>query len=202
MAKKISETQAAETATPEAPAAGTETATATGTTPAAETAPQATGTAPAAAETQPAETATAEEAQAVETAAPEAPAVAEQPLATVTHVVVYCNLPAGLSFRLPDGRKLTFAGYPVSRLVGADGQALRAGKFGKTRNVRVEDWAYIAKTYAACAYLSASNPLLFAAASEAEGDAMARELAETRSGLEQVDVRAPGGQTRPLDEED
>lgn len=147
-----------------------------------------------------ADTSTAEpdvEAQATEIATPAAVGVASAK--AVTHVVVYCNLPSGLSFRLPDGRKLTFQGYPVSRLVGADGQALPAGKFGKTRNVRVEDWEYIARTYAGCGYFQRTNPLLFAHPSEAEGDVIARELGETRSGLEQVDVRAAGGQTSPVE---
>lgn len=138
-----------------------------------------------------AETPAAETATSVEVGAVSAKAA--------THVVVYCNLPSGLSFRLPDGRKLTFQGYPVSRLVGADGQALPAGKFGKTRNVRIEDWEYIARTYAGCGYFQRTNPLLFAHPSEAEGDVIARELGETRSGLEQVDVRAAGGQTSPMD---
>ena len=34
---------------------------------------------------------------------------------TSATVTVYCNMPNGISFRVPDGRKLTFAGYPVSR---------------------------------------------------------------------------------------
>lgn len=61
-------------------------------------------------------------------------------------VTVYCNLPSGISFRLPDGRKLTFAGYPAARLVSGDGTALPAGQYGKTRNVPLADWEYIQKT--------------------------------------------------------
>ena len=57
----------------------------------------------------------------------------------------------------------------------------------------------IARTYAGCGYFQRTNPLLFAHPSEAEGDVIARELGETRSGLEQVDVRAAGGQTSPMD---
>ena len=45
-------------------------------------------------------------------------------------------------------RAVTFAGYPVSRLVSADGRALAAGKFGVTRDVSVADWEWIAAAYA------------------------------------------------------
>lgn len=77
---------------------------------------------------------------------------------------------------------VTFAGYPVSRLVGPDGDALPAGKFGKTRNVARDDWDWIYSTYRDAPYLDPRNPLLFAANSESEGDAVARDLKSTRHG--------------------
>lgn len=117
-------------------------------------------------------------------------------------VTVYCNMPNGLAFRMPDGRKLTFAGYPVSRLVGAEGEALPAGKFGKTRDVARKDWEWIEKTYGKVPYFDAENPLLFAAASEREGDVAARDLASTRHGMEQIDVWGDGGRTEPYDPDD
>lgn len=104
-------------------------------------------------------------------------------------VTVYCNLPSGISFRLPGGRKLAFAGYPASRLVSGDGTALPAGQYGKTRNVPLADWEYIQKTYGKAAYFNKDNPLLFAAASAAEGDAQAVDQSSTRHGMEQIDVR-------------
>lgn len=103
-------------------------------------------------------------------------------------VTVYCNLPSGISFRLPNGRKLTFAGYPASRLVSGDGTVLPAGQYGKTRNVPLADWEYIQKTYGKAAYFNRDNPLLFAAASAAEGDAQAADQSSTRHGMEQIDA--------------
>lgn len=102
-------------------------------------------------------------------------------------VVVYCNLPQGLRFTLPDGHAITFAGCPVSRLVGPDGNALPGGKYGKTRDVPRADWEWIYAAYQDAPYLSAHNPLLFAANSESEGDAIARDLSSTRHGREQID---------------
>lgn len=116
-------------------------------------------------------------------------------------VVVYCNLPQGLSFAMPDGRRVTFAGYPVSRLVGPDGNALPAGKYGKTRNVAREDWDWIYGSYRDAPYLDPQNPLLFAANSESEGDAIARDLNSTRHGREQIDPRA-GARTMPYKADD
>ncbi|WP_288715235.1 hypothetical protein [uncultured Bilophila sp.] len=121
---------------------------------------------------------------------------------TSATVTVYCNMPNGISFRVPDGRKLTFAGYPVSRLVGAEGEALPAGRFGKTRDVARVDWEWIQKTYGKAPYFDAQNPLLFAAASEREGDAIARDFASTRHGMEQIDVWENGGRTEPYSSDD
>lgn len=112
-------------------------------------------------------------------------------------VLVYCNLPQGLKFKLPDGRAVIFKGYPVSRLVGPDGQALPAGRYGKTRDVKREDWEWIFKTYRDAPYFSASSPLVFAAVTEAEGDAIARDFSSTRHGREQIDVRKM--QTQPYE---
>lgn len=114
-------------------------------------------------------------------------------------VVVYCNLPNGITYHLPGGRTLTFEGYPVSRLVSADGRALRAGKFGVTCDVAVDDWNWIAATYADTAVFK--NGLLFAEADELSGASHARELSETRHGMEQADVWNRAADTRlPQDE--
>ena len=90
---------------------------------------------------------------------------------TSATVTVYCNMPNGISFRVPDGRKLTFAGW-------------------------------IQKTYGKAPYFDAQNPLLFAAASEREGDAIARDFASTRHGMEQIDVWENGGRTEPYSSDD
>lgn len=130
--------------------------------------------------------------------APQASPVPALPKSAL-RVAVFCNMPNGISFRLPDGRKLTFKGYPVSRLVGPDGEALPAGRFGVTPNVLAEDWAYIQARYGQCSYFDPANPLLFAAASVAEGQAIARDLRSTRHGLEQIDVRGDKTvNTRPV----
>lgn len=140
----------------------------------------------------------------VETTGDAAPAKADVPPDPSTTagsasptVTVYCNLPQGLTFRLPDGRTVTFNGYSVSRLVGPDGQALPAGRYGKTRNVRREDWEWIFQTYRDAPYFRAQNPLVFAANTEEEGAAIARDLSSTRHGREQVDVRKM--QTQPYE---
>ena len=109
-------------------------------------------------------------------------------------VVVYCNLPNGITYKLPDGRTVTFEGYPVSRLVSADGRALAAGKFGVTRNVSVADWEWIVATYGSTALFQ--NGLIFAEPDEASGAAHAQELAGTRHGMEQADVWNRASDTR------
>lgn len=114
-------------------------------------------------------------------------------------VVVYCNLPNGITYHLPGGRALSFEGYPVSRLVAADGRALRAGKFGVTRDVAAEDWEWVATTYADTAVIK--NGLLFAEADELSGASHARELSETRHGMEQADVWNRAADTRLPQEE-
>lgn len=130
-----------------------------------------------------------------------APDAAESKGSASAVVVVYCNLPQGLTYTMPDGRKVTFEGYPVSRLVGADGTPVPAGKYGKTRNVARDDWDWIYRTYQDAPYLDPKNPLLFAANSESEGDAIARDLNSTRHGREQIDPRA-GARTAPYKADD
>ena len=109
-------------------------------------------------------------------------------------VIVYCNLPCGITYTLPDGRTLTVAGYPVSRLVSADGRALPAGRFGVTRNVAAADWEWVAATYGNTALFQ--NGLIFAEPDGASGMAHAKELAGTRHGMEQADVWNRAADTR------
>lgn len=112
-------------------------------------------------------------------------------------VVVRCCLPQDLLFTLPDGRRLTIAGAPVSRLVGLDGAYRRGGVYGETRNVQRADWDWVQKTYGKCRYFQTSPPLLFAEDDPASADARAGEQAEARHGREQVDVWNGQGNTQP-----
>lgn len=116
---------------------------------------------------------------------------------TASTVVVRCCLPQDLSFDLPDGRRLTLKGAPVSRLVGMDGAYLRGGVYGETRDVPREDWEWVAKTYAGARYFRADPPLIFAEDSAASAEVRAGEQAEARHGREQVDVWRGQGETRP-----
>lgn len=112
-------------------------------------------------------------------------------------VVVRCCLPQGLTFALPDGRKLTLQGAPVSRLVGMDGTYLRGGRYGETPDVPRKDWEWIQRTYADSRYFKVVPPLLFAEDDAASAKARAVEQAEARHGREQVDVWQGQGNTRP-----
>lgn len=117
--------------------------------------------------------------------------------ATSPTVVVRCCLPQDLVFDLPGGRRLTFRGAPVSRLVGMDGNYLRGGKYGETRDVPREDWEWVKKTYAGARFFLADPPLLFAEDSAASAEDRAADQAEARHGREQVDVWQGQGETRP-----
>ncbi len=112
-------------------------------------------------------------------------------------VVVRCCLPQDLSFSLPDGRKLTFRGAPVSRLVGMDGNYLRGGAYGETRNVARDDWEYVKKTYGDARYFRATPPLLFAEDTAASAEDRAVEQNEARHGREQIDVWQGQSGTQP-----
>ena len=70
-----------------------------------------------------------------------------QPTSGPGYVTVFANLHNAHEFNLPDGSVLTIKGYPVSRLVGPDGQALPGGVYGETYGVKAEDWEYVLKTY-------------------------------------------------------
>lgn len=112
-------------------------------------------------------------------------------------VVVRCCLPQDLTFTLPGGRKLTFKGAPVSKLVGLDGNYLRGGKYGETRDVPRADWEWVQKTYGKSRYFQTSPPLLFAEDNPASAEARAAEQVEARHGREQVDVWEGQGNTQP-----
>lgn len=112
------------------------------------------------------------------------------PAAAPGLVTVYCALPNGLSFTLPDGRELTFNGANTPRGMV---RVLTAGRYGMTPGIAADDWEWIRKHYGEAAYFTAVPPLLFAEADPRNGDAQAREvLDDVTTGMEQVDVNGSG----------
>ena len=107
-------------------------------------------------------------------------------------VFVYANLPHGQQFGLPDGRRVIIQGYPVSKLVDADGNAIACGKFGKTQ-VDKQDWEYIKRVYGEMAIFKSG--VVFDAATEKNGDARANEYSKLRHGYEPLDPAKNGHQT-------
>lgn len=116
--------------------------------------------------------------------------------ATANTVTVYCALPNGISFPLPDGRQLLCNGVNTPRDAAP---VLTAGRYGLTPGVPAEDWKWVRKTYGQAAYFTAQPPLLHAEADPREGDAKAREASgDVVTGMEQVDVHAENAaQTEP-----
>lgn len=107
-----------------------------------------------------------------------------------TDYFVYCNLPNGHSFALPGEKTWVFKGVPTSRLVGAQGESLPTGRYGKTGPVPADDWGYIRNTYGKMDMFKEGvhGPAIFADQDEAAGDARAAEYYRALSGFEQVDV--------------
>lgn len=102
-------------------------------------------------------------------------------------VTVLCNLPSGITFNLPNGTRIHFNGYPVSRLVGSNGEILPAGKYGVTEGVDREAWEWIRNTYAKCDFFKPGRELLMATDSPREARAMLEDHEEVRHGMEQID---------------
>ena len=99
-------------------------------------------------------------------------------------VFVFANLPHGQAFDLPHGRQVVLAGWPVSELLGPHGERLPGGEFGVTE-VPADHWEEVTRLYGEMAVLKSG--LIFAAPSLEDGQAMARERAALRHGLEPVD---------------
>lgn len=117
------------------------------------------------------------------------------PVAAPGIVTVYCALPNGIAFRLPDGRELSFNGANTPRHMA---RVLTAGRYGLTTGVAGDDWEWIKKHYGEAAYFTAVPPLLFAEAAPRNGDDHAREVSDdVTTGMEQVDAGASGAQTEP-----
>ena len=100
-------------------------------------------------------------------------------------VMVALNRTTGITFPMPDGRKVLIEGNAAS-LRGKEKGVLPVGAFGLTR-VNADDWAYIEKTYGPHMEIFKSG-LIFAQARKADAVDEADERAELRNGLEPVDV--------------
>ena len=113
---------------------------------------------------------------------------------------VYCKLPAGMTFPLPGGRKVSLAGVPLARLMDSQGMALPGSGYGKT-TVAAADWLYIRKTWNGHPAFRSDNPVIFARAVGKGGDEQAVDQAGVTTGFEQIKVdgkdKAKGLKTEP-----
>lgn len=106
-------------------------------------------------------------------------------------VKVYCKLPNGIQYALPDGRRVRLQGFygdqrsPL-QVSGLPGRDTFLG-FGQTM-VDAEDWDWIVKTHGDS--LAHKNGHIFAAADEKSGQSEAREKETERSGFEPYDPQA------------
>ena len=147
----------------------------------------------------------AEEAKAeAEKVKAEAEAPTESPALPGTENVeafdVYCKIPAGMTFPLPDGRKIKLSGVPLAQLMDSQGRPLPGSGYGKT-TVAAADWLYIRKTWGKLPAFREANPAIFARAMGKGGDDQAMEQAGVTTGFEQIKVdgkdKAKGLKTEP-----
>lgn len=98
--------------------------------------------------------------------------------------VVYCKLPCGYSFPMPDGRKIFLNGSNHKEDI-PNGRSLAIVGYGRTE-VAIEDWEWISNRYSALRVFSEDNPIIFVAEDRSSGDEMAREVGPSvKSGMEQ-----------------
>jgi hypothetical protein len=106
-------------------------------------------------------------------------------------VKVYCKLPSGIQYDLPDGRRIRFVGMygdvrsplQVSGMPGRDSVM----GFGVTM-VDSDDWEQIVKDHGKS--LAHVNALIFAAKDDKSGTSEAREKEGEKSGFEPYDPAA------------
>lgn len=106
-------------------------------------------------------------------------------------VKVYCKLPNGIRYDLPDGRRVRLSGFygdersplQVSGLPGRD----TVMGFGVTM-IEADDWEQIVKDHGKSA--AHMNGLIFAAKDDKSGASEAREKEEEKTGLEPYDPAA------------
>ena len=123
-----------------------------------------------------------------------APAATVRDDAPADAVYVALNRASGIRFLLPDGRRVLIEGNAAA-LRGKEKGVLPVGAYGLTR-VAADDWAYIEKTYGPHMEIF-KNGLIFARTRKADAADEADERAESRHGLEPVDVKT--AQTRPFE---
>jgi len=113
---------------------------------------------------------------------------------------VFCKIPAGMTFPMPDGRRIKLSGVPVSRLMDSGGNPLPGSGYGVTR-VAADDWDYIKTTWKSHPSFRSDNPIIFARPLGEGGEEQAAEQAEVTTGFEQVEVtgenKAHGLKTTP-----
>ena len=100
-------------------------------------------------------------------------------------VCVALNRPYGVSFRMPDGRKVVLNGNGEA-LIGKEKGVLPVGAYGMTMIAR-EDWEYIVKTFGE--YSLFKNGLCFAATKRHDAEKEAESRDDLRNGLEPVDTK-------------
>lgn len=98
-------------------------------------------------------------------------------------VVVALNRPYGLSFRMPNGRKVVIKGNGES-LIGKEKGILPIGAYGLT-TISADDWDYIIKTHGTMPVFK--NGLIFATKRKADAVDEAESRDDLRNGLEPID---------------
>lgn len=106
-------------------------------------------------------------------------------------ITVYCKLPHGIRYPLPDGSELRLVGalgnerspLQVSGMPGRDSVA----GFGVTRNVNADAWAWVVENHGDS--LAHKNGLVFSkdAGDEKSGAAEAKEKSKEITGFEPID---------------
>lgn len=132
------------------------------------------------------ETNDTQEKQPADKSAEKKPAPAAASGATVT---VYCKLPHGIRYNLPDGDVLRIVGalgadrskLLVSTAAGPDSFA----GFGVTPNVSAEAWAWVTEKYGKDA--AHRNGMIFAHEKAKDGQAEAKEKTAEKTGFEPID---------------
>jgi len=113
---------------------------------------------------------------------------------------VFCKIPAGMTFPMPDKRRIKLSGVPVSQLMDSSGRPLPGHGYGVT-TVAADDWKYIKATWKGHPSFRPDNPVIFARPIGKGGEDQAAEQAEVSTGFEQIEVtgqnRAPGLKTEP-----
>jgi hypothetical protein len=100
---------------------------------------------------------------------------------------VYCKLPAGLTFRLPDGKRLVLQGSNASSLIGG---------YGVTR-VPAALWGQVKALFGSMPAFT--KGLIFDESTASRGLARAREQTDIKNGFEGVDPKNPGPGVTPDD---